>query len=107
MQTRRPLDASTGLNEKGDQGTLLVVFYISKTMYGLNSSGRKSIEQLREEIDETILLHVWSQTSACPLCGCDSDIQFGERTPSGINVEVDGCELCTAVLQSVVGDSLD
>ena len=92
---------------KGCPNTLPVVFSKAKTMYGLDSGGRKSIEQLREEIDETILHHVWNETGRCPLCDCTSDIEFGERTPSSIGVTVEGCELCNAVLQSVVGDALE
>ncbi|MFC7188459.1 hypothetical protein ACFQL7_00355 [Halocatena marina] len=47
---------------------------------------------------------MWNETNCCPLCDCTSDIEFGERTPSSISVTVEGCELCNAVLQSVVGD---
>lgn len=73
-------------------------------MFGFDTNTQKSIGQVREEIDRTIMLHCWAQIAACPACGCNSELSFTDRTNSEeTSVEVE-CELCNAVLQQIVGD---
>ena len=73
-------------------------------MSGFDPSTQKSFAEIREGIDRTIMLHCWAQISVCPVCGCESDMQFGNQTSDPEKfVEIGDCELCDAVLHEIAG----
>jgi hypothetical protein len=76
-------------------------------MSGFDPNHQKSFAELREGIDQSIMLHCWAQISVCPVCGCESEILFGQQTSDPEKfVEIGDCELCNAVLQEVA-DHID
>jgi hypothetical protein len=82
----------------------LVSIAVSETMPRYDSEVQKSFAQIRVGIDRSILLHSWAHINVCPRCGCESEILFGDQTPTDENyVGIEDCELCNAVLQEMAG----
>lgn len=87
-----------------NQHPVVVSTLEEKTMFDSNRSDLEGIADIKDGIEEMILLHCWSQTSACPACGCDSALRIGPETGSEQAVEVVDCELCETVVQAIVGE---
>lgn len=74
-------------------------------MFSSDPNDLEGTAEIKQDVEQAILLHSWAQTADCPACGCDSSLLIGPETATGERcVEVPDCELCDAVMQAIVGD---
>lgn len=75
-----------------------------ETMFDSNPNDLEGIVDIKEDVEEAILLHCWSRTNVCPACECQSTLEIGVETGDDSAVTVPDCPLCNAIMQNVAGD---